>query len=130
IVIDTVRNRPQDVLVRVAGRLGLGGPPLDRPVDVLVGGQYGSEGKGNVAAYLAPEYDLLVRSGGPNAGHSLMNAEGKHVQYHLPSGTTVCGARLLLTSAAVISVDQLMDEIAASNVAIDRLVSDRRATVI
>lgn len=130
IVIDTTRNRPRDVLIRVAGRLGLDGSLRERLVDVLVGGQYGSEGKGNIAAYLAPEYDLLVRSGGPNAGHSLMNERGKHVQYHLPSGTTVCNARLLLSAAAVIRVDQLMDEIARSNVDINRLVIDRNATVI
>ena len=34
-------------------------------MDVIVGGGYGSEGKGNIAFYLAPEYDLLIRVGGP-----------------------------------------------------------------
>lgn len=130
IEIDTARNRPTDVLVRVAGRLALEGSRRERLVDVLIGGQYGSEGKGNVAAYLAPEYDLLVRSGGPNAGHSVMNERGKHVQHHLPSGTTVCDARLLLTSAAVINADILMDEIASSGVDVGRLTIDRHATVI
>ena len=38
-------------------------------MDVLVGGQYGSEGKGNIVGHIAPEYSLLVRVGGPNAGH-------------------------------------------------------------
>jgi adenylosuccinate synthase len=130
IVIDTARNRPGDVLVRVAGRLGLDGRWRQPLVDVLVGGQFGSEGKGNIAAYLAPEYDLLVRSGGPNAGHTVMNDRGKHVQHHLPSGTTVSNARLLLTSAAVINVEVLMDEIAAAGVDVERLVIDRKATVI
>ena len=40
-------------------------------VDVLVGGQYGSEGKGNILGHIAPEYDLFVRVGGPNAGHQV-----------------------------------------------------------
>ena len=52
IVVDTDRDAEDDVLVRVAAQLGL----LDRShapcVDVLVGGQYGSEGKGNIAYHL------------------------------------------------------------------------------
>jgi len=68
-IIDTNRTRPEDVAVRCAAKLGLL-PQLDeRLVDVVVGGGFGSEGKGNVAYYLAPEYDLLARVGGPNAGH-------------------------------------------------------------
>lgn len=128
--IDTARNRPIDVVVRIAARLKLEGDATERLVDVLVGGQYGSEGKGNIAAYVAPEYDLLVRSGGPNAGHSVMNERGKHVQYHLPSGTTVSEATLLLTSAAVIDVEKLMDEIADSGVEAGRLLIDAHATII
>jgi adenylosuccinate synthase len=130
IVVDTARNRPEDVLVRVAARLGFDGPRHEAQVDVLIGGQYGSEGKGNVAAYLAPEYDLLVRSGGPNAGHSVMNDDGRHVQYHLPSGATVSAARLVLTAGAVINVEKLIDEIALSDVDYKRLTIDPRAVVI
>jgi adenylosuccinate synthase len=40
-------------------------------VDVLIGGQYGSEGKGVIAGYLAKEYDIAVRVGAPNAGHTM-----------------------------------------------------------
>jgi adenylosuccinate synthase len=57
----------------------------ERLVDVLVGGQYGSEGKGNVCAHLATDYDVLLRVGGPNAGHKVAYPEYKYVQ--LPSGT-------------------------------------------
>lgn len=130
IVIDTDRNQPPDVLVRAAARLGLRGGRRLPLVDVLVGGQYGSEGKGNVAAYLSPEYDLLVRSGGPNAGHSVMTDDGKHVQYHLPSGTKLCDAKLLLTSGAVIDPEGLLDEIARSDVDRERLMIDPHAMVI
>jgi adenylosuccinate synthase len=52
--------------VRVASHLGYFGRAYDR-LDVLVGAQYGSEGKGNIAAYLASAYEVLVRVGGPNA---------------------------------------------------------------
>lgn len=75
--IDTDQNSPEDVIVRVAAQLGL----LDRDhaptVDVLVGGGYGSEGKGNIAFHLAPEYDLLIRGGGPNAAHKVYLASGE-----------------------------------------------------
>jgi adenylosuccinate synthase len=52
IVIDTKRNSVSDVLARAATRLGLYGKSVERLVDVMIGGQYGSEGKGHVAAYL------------------------------------------------------------------------------
>ena len=56
IVVHTDRCTPQDVLVRVASQIGLYGRENIRLVDVLVGAAYGSEGKGQIAAYLAPEY--------------------------------------------------------------------------
>lgn len=69
VVIDTVRSTPADIFVRASARLGLYGSDDARLVDVIVGGQYGSEGKGNIAHYLGREYSVLVRVGGPNAGH-------------------------------------------------------------
>lgn len=86
IVIDSSTCTPEDLVVRVAARVGLYGRGCDRLVDVLVGGQWGSEGKGQVSAYLAPEYDVLLRVGGPNAGHQVYG-EPKRTFYHIPSGT-------------------------------------------
>jgi adenylosuccinate synthase len=45
------------------------------PVDILFGGQYGSEGKGVIAAYLSSDYDVHVRVGAPNAGHSFIGPD-------------------------------------------------------
>lgn len=56
-------------------------------VDLLIGGQFGSEGKGKLAAILAPHYDVLVRSGGPNAGHWVRTDDYEFCFHHLPSGT-------------------------------------------
>src|SRR5207248_1999187 len=71
IVVDTGRCTPPAVCVRATALLGLY-PRSSAPiVDVLVGGQYGSEGKGNIVGYIAPEYEVLVRVGGPNAGHQV-----------------------------------------------------------
>ena len=86
VLIESDRNDEEDVLIRCVARLGL---LLDGAgyVDVLVGGQYGSEGKGNLAYYLAPEYDLLLRVGGPNAGHKVPLEDGEYTHNLLPSGT-------------------------------------------
>ena len=72
VVIKTDRCTKDDVVVRAASHLGLYGREYLRLVDVLVGGEYGSEGKGHIASHLAREYDLLVRVGGPNAGHKVI----------------------------------------------------------
>jgi len=56
-------------------------------VDVLLGLQWGDEGKGKIVDYLAPNYDVVARfQGGPNAGHTL-NIKGKRIVLHtVPSG--------------------------------------------
>jgi adenylosuccinate synthase len=56
-------------------------------VDVLLGLQWGDEGKGKVVDVLAPKYDVVARfQGGPNAGHSLEFNNIKHVLHLIPSG--------------------------------------------
>lgn len=56
-------------------------------VDVLLGLQWGDEGKGKIVDYIAPKYDLVVRfQGGPNAGHTLEFNGIKHVLHQIPSG--------------------------------------------
>ncbi|WP_282014441.1 adenylosuccinate synthase [Marinifilum flexuosum] len=56
-------------------------------VDVLLGLQWGDEGKGKVVDVLTPKYDLITRfQGGPNAGHTLEFNEIKHVLHTIPSG--------------------------------------------
>ncbi len=55
--------------------------------DVLLGLQWGDEGKGKVVDVLTPKYDIIARfQGGPNAGHSLEFGEIKHVLHTIPSG--------------------------------------------
>ena len=56
-------------------------------VDVLLGLQWGDEGKGKVVDFLAPKYDVVARfQGGPNAGHTLEFDGNKHVLHQVPSG--------------------------------------------
>jgi adenylosuccinate synthase len=128
--INTIRSDGRDTLVRVAARLGLYSSPDVRLVDVLVGGQYGSEGKGHVAAYLAQEYDVLVRVGGPNAGHTVSSTSGVYTYHHLPSGARDTMAKLLLGPGMTIRVDRLLEEIEQCHVEADRLHIDPQAMII
>jgi adenylosuccinate synthase len=56
-------------------------------VDVLLGLQWGDEGKGKIVDVLTPKYDIIARfQGGPNAGHTLEFEGVKHVLHTIPSG--------------------------------------------
>lgn len=56
-------------------------------VDVLLGLQWGDEGKGKIVDFLAPNYDIIARfQGGPNAGHTLYLDDKKIVLHTIPSG--------------------------------------------
>ena len=130
IVVDSGRCDEEDVFVRVASRLGLYSGPAKRLVDVLVGGQYGSEGKGNIASYLASEYDVLVRVGGPNAGHMVYEDPVPYAFHILPSGTRRSQGLIVLGPGTVISLELLRREIADCAVSFERLRIDPRAMLI
>ena len=56
-------------------------------VDVILGLQWGDEGKGKIVDYFAPNYDIIARfQGGPNAGHTLYVDGKKMVLHQIPSG--------------------------------------------
>lgn len=129
VVVDTERSDPDDVMIRAVAQLGLFPRAIVPLVDVLVGAQYGSEGKGNIAAYLAREYDVLVRVGGPNAGHKV--AYPKYTFVHLPAGTSRNpNARLIIGPGAVIDLEVLMKEIQDCHVDAERLSIDPQAMII
>ena len=131
VVIDTELCRPRDVLVRAATHIGLYTREYGRTVDVIVGGQYGSEGKGHIASYLAREYDVLVRVGGPNAGHKVFMSPTPYIHHQLPSGTLRnTSARLVIAPGAVLNVDLLLKEMSECKVEVDRLFIDPQAMVI
>ena len=132
VVIDTTNCTADDVLVRVAGHLGLFGRGTEKLVDVLVGGFWGSEGKGQVSAYLAPEYDVLVRVGGPNAGHKVWEGgeQKSYTFYHLPSGTRSTNAQIILGAGSVIGLAKLLEEVADCGLTPDRLSVDPNAVII
>lgn len=128
--INVERTDTRDNLVRVAARLGLYSPPGVRSVDVIVGGQFGSEGKGHIAGYLARDYDVLVRVGGPNAGHSVSSSSGVYVYHQLPSGTKDSRAIVLLGPGMTLDLDGLKQEIDECELGPERLFIDPQAMII
>lgn len=130
VVVEADRSTQEGVLVRATALLGLYPRSVTPLVDVLVGGQYGSEGKGNIVGHIAPEYDLLVRVGGPNAGHKVFG-DPIQVYYQIPSGAQRAPhARLLLGAGAVLRVETLLKEIQDHSIEVERLSIDPRAMII
>lgn len=78
---------------------------------VVVGGQYGSEGKGAVVAHIANEYDVHVRVGSPNAGHTIYWNGEKHVMQSIPCGWINPNAVIIIGRGALINMELLMQEI-------------------
>jgi len=82
-------------------------------VDVLLGLQWGDEGKGKIVDYLAPNYDIVARfQGGPNAGHTLKFEGKKFVLHTIPSGIFREGIMNFIGNGVVIDPITLSDEIA------------------
>lgn len=130
VVIDTARCLEEDVVARAASHVGLYGREYVRLVDVLVGGEYGSEGKGHIASYLAREYDVLVRVGGPNAGHKVYLDPEPYTHHQLPSGTRFSEASLMIGPGAVINTEVLLKEISDCKVNAGRLSIDPQVMII
>lgn len=130
ITIDTHRCSELDVLARATAALSLYPSHADRLVDVFIGGQYGSEGKGNIAYHLANEYDLLMRVGGPNAGHKVPTTP-TYTHRLLPSGTLGNPrAKLVIGPGATLDLKVLTQEIADCSVDAERLSIDPQAMII
>ncbi|KXK29811.1 MAG: adenylosuccinate synthetase [Bacteroidetes bacterium OLB12] len=72
-------------------------------VDVLLGLQWGDEGKGKIVDVLAPKYDVIARfQGGPNAGHTLEFDGIKHVLHQIPSGIFRSKTRNIIGNGVVL----------------------------
>lgn len=81
-------------------------------VDVLLGLQWGDEGKGKVVDYLAPKYNVIARfQGGPNAGHTLEFDKTKHVLHQIPSGVFRPDAQNVIGNGVVLDPIILQREI-------------------
>ncbi|MEO0108969.1 MAG: adenylosuccinate synthase [candidate division WOR-3 bacterium] len=102
---------------------------------VVVGAQWGDEGKGKVIDYLAQHADLVVRfQGGPNAGHTV-EYSGKSLIFHqAPTGLTNPDAKCLIGAGCVVDLPALKEElepvVAAGLDYAGRLFIDRKAHLV
>jgi adenylosuccinate synthase len=81
-------------------------------VDVLLGLQWGDEGKGKIVDVLTPQYDIIARfQGGPNAGHTLEFNNTKHVLHTIPSGIFHDHVKNIIGNGVVIDPVVLATEI-------------------
>ena len=78
---------------------------------VVVGGQYGSEGKGAIVAKVADQYNVHVRVGSHNAGHTFYWNGDKHVMQSIPCGWTNPKAIIVIGRGALLNMKQLMKEL-------------------
>lgn len=103
------------------------------PVSIVVGGQFGSEGKGKVAHYFARELkaSFAVRCGGPNSGHTVIDEQGNaRIFQQLPTAAILSDVKLVICSGSYIDLDILHREIYETNVEPDRLFIDPDAVII
>ncbi len=104
-------------------------------MDVLLGLQWGDEGKGKIVDVLAPQYEVVARfQGGPNAGHTLEFDGIKHVLHQIPSGIFRSQILNIIGNGVVLDPIILKKEIEAlEKFSIDyhkNLVISKKATII
>ncbi len=82
------------------------------PSVVIIGSQWGDEGKGKIVDFLAREADMVVRfQGGPNAGHSVKVGEELFALHHIPSGILRAGKPAVIGNGVVVDPEVLIGEI-------------------
>lgn len=79
---------------------------------VVVGTQWGDEGKGKIIDVLAPSADYVVRyQGGNNAGHTVVVGDEKFILHLLPSGVINNSGKCIIGSGVVVDIEVLLSEI-------------------
>jgi len=102
---------------------------------VVVGSQWGDEGKGKITDLLSEEADIIVRyQGGCNAGHTVVKGEEQYIFHLIPSGVLHEGVKCLIGSGVVIDPESLLQEIESlkkKNIEIDdNLFIDFKAHIV
>lgn len=102
------------------------------PLTVIVGGQFGSEGKGKVTSHLAlrDNVDIVVRCGGPNSGHTVDISGQRYELRSLPAGFINPETRLLLAAGCLVNPEILLTEIKSTGTDPRRVGVDRHAGII
>ena len=102
---------------------------------ILLGTQWGDEGKGKIVDWLTQHFDIVARyQGGNNAGHTVIIDDKKHDLHLIPSGILRPGRKCVIGNGVVIDPEALfteIDELAEAGVEVDgRLIISERAHII
>jgi len=103
------------------------------PISVVVGGQFGSEGKGKVAHHIACQEhaSIVVRVGGTNSGHTAVDEKGRTwALRQLPVSVLAPGTKAVLPAGAVIDPEIFLREVQALGLGPESVIVSRYATVI
>ena len=102
------------------------------PITVVVGGQFGGEGKGKTVAHLCRNcgYDAAVRCGGPNSGHTITLNNKQVVLRQIPAGIVNSNTKLFLGAGCILDLDVLSREISHFGLHPDRLKIDHNALIL
>lgn len=102
------------------------------PLTVVVGGQYGGEGKGKIVSHLSvvDDVDYVVRCGGPNSGHTVDYKGFRIGLRSLPSGFINKKTKLMIATGGLLDPRILFDEIQRCGVSYSRIIIDRNTCVV
>lgn len=99
-------------------------------VTIVIGGQFGSEAKGKVISFLADEFDIAVRTGSPNAGHTVFDEKGEiYKLQQIPATFVNKKCVLYIGAGALINPDILRKEVERTDTK-ERLFIDPQAGII
>src|SRR5215211_3423530 len=104
------------------------------PATIVMGGQWGDEGKGKLTDALASAADVVIRgNGGSNAGHTISTPAGVFKLHLVPSGILNPACRCLIGAGVVVDPQALLDEIdelRSRGISVDNLFISDRAHVV
>ncbi|WP_084484829.1 adenylosuccinate synthetase [Methylosinus sp. LW3] len=104
------------------------------PVSIVVGGQFGSEGKGKVALEIVRRSRgpvTVIRVGGPNSGHTAFDRRGRRwALRQMPAASVDRNVDVVFPAGAYLDVDVLFQEIAALDYPLDRIMISPKAQVV
>lgn len=103
------------------------------PVSVIFGGQFGSEGKGKAAHFFTNylKAKAVIRVGGPNSGHTVINPNGEAIILkHLPTASIIKGVNCVITSGNYLNLNILQQEIELTGINENLLHIDPFAVII
>ncbi len=81
-------------------------------LSIVIGAQWGDEGKGKIIDYLSQNSDYIIRfHGGNNAGHTVINQYGKFVMHLIPSGIFSKNAKSIIANGVIVDLEILLEEI-------------------